>query len=600
MNQSQIRNFCIIAHIDHGKSTLADRFLEMTHRIASRDMKSQYLDQMDLERERGITIKLQPVCMEYTSNAGEQYTLNLIDTPGHVDFSYEVSRSLAACEGAILVVDATQGIQAQTIAHVYQAIEQNLEIIPVVNKIDLPNAQVDLVKEEIEKTFGFPKADILEVSGKIGTGVDKLLEAVVNRIPAPQGSIEKPAQALIFDSVFNTYQGIIIYIRQVNGTCTKGDTLKLMATNTQFDVQEVGIFTPSLQAQEKLVAGQIGYIVTGLKEIIKTRVGDTVVRLKDAERGIAKALPGYKKVQPLVYSGLYCIENDRFGDLKYALSKLQLNDSALFFEPRHSQALGFGFFCGFLGLLHLEITKERLKREHDLDVIITSPTVPFRITDTNKQTFTLYSPEELPRPDHIQTIEELWCRLELVTPAKYIGSLMELCQQKQAIYKNTTYLNPQTVIIEYEIPLRNVITDFYDQLKSRTQGYASLNYELLDFRPSDLVKIDILVNGEKVDPFSTLVHREEAELIGRRLTKKLKDLIPKHQFQIPLQAVIDGKIIARETIASFRKDVIAKLYGGDVTRKNKLLDKQKEGKKRMRSFGKVDIPHQAFLDILKN
>ncbi len=602
MTQSQIRNFCIIAHIDHGKSTLADRFLELTHRVERRDMQSQFLDQMDLERERGITIKLQPVCMQYPAADGTTYTLNLIDTPGHVDFSYEVSRSLAACEGAILVVDATQGIQAQTIAHVYQAIEQGLEIIPVVNKIDLPNAQPDQVKEEIEKTFGFSRDEILEVSGKIGTGVDKLLEAVVSRIPAPQPAIDPqaPARSLIFDSVFDTYQGIILYVRQMTGTSTKNDLLHLIATNTPFTAQEVGIFTPLRLAQDRLEAGQIGYIVTGLKDIAKTRVGDTVALSKDVTHNAVTALPGYKKVQPLVYSGLYCVENNRFDDLKYALSKLQLNDSSLYFESRHSQALGFGFFCGFLGLLHLEITKERLQREYDLDVIITSPTVPFRITPTAGEPFTLYSPEELPRADHIKVFEELWCKLELVTPVAYIGSLMELCQEKQAVYKNTNYLNQQTVIIEYEIPLRNVITDFYDQLKSRTQGYASLNYEVLDFRPSDLVRVDILVNEEQVDPFSMIVHRSEAEMIGRRLAKKLKELIPRHQFQIPIQAVVGGKIVARETIGSLHKDVTAKLYGGDVTRKHKLLDKQRKGKKRMRAFGKVDIPHQAFLDILKN
>jgi GTP-binding protein LepA len=598
MSPAPIRNFCIIAHIDHGKSTLADRFLEHTHAVSGREMHSQFLDQMDLEQERGITIKLQPVRMSYPFE-GTEYMLNLIDTPGHVDFSYEVSRSLAACEGAILVVDASQGIQAQTIAHVYQATLQGLEIIPVLNKIDLPNARPDEVNREIETSFGFPADSILEASAKEGIGIDQILDAVVRRIPAPTGDADKPLQALIFDSIFDSYQGIVTYIRVMQGTIEAGDGYQFAATNAPFTTDEVGIFTPSRKPTDQLKAGEIGYVLTGLKDISQARVGDTIVRREDFSAGKVQALPGYKKVQPLVYAGLYCVDSDRYSELKKGLEKLQLNDSSLTYESRQSTALGFGFFCGFLGLLHLEIVTERLKREFDLDVIITSPTVPVHVTLANGNTIEIHSADEFPAPDDFTHVEELWSHVEIVAPATYIGPLMELCQQKRGVHKNTRYLNVDTALLEYDMPLINVISHFYDQLKSKSQGYASLHYELRDFRSSDLVKLDVHVNDEIVSPFSTIIHRDDAERIGRRLIKQLKELIPKHQFSIPIQASINGKIIARETISAYRKDVTAKLYGGDVSRKTKLLRKQKAGKKKMKAFGRVDIPHQAFLDVLK-
>lgn len=598
MKLATIRNFCIIAHIDHGKSTLADRFLENVGMIDTKTVGTQFLDKMELEQEKGITIKLQPVRMEYTYKE-TPYILNLIDTPGHVDFSYEVSRSLAACEGALLLVDATQGIQAQTLSHVYKAIEQNLTIIPVINKIDLPTANIEDTTNQLEKTFGFKNNDILKISAQKGIGIDELLNDVIQKIPPPTGDPSKPAQALIFDSTYDPYQGIVIFFRLFNGTFSKGDFAELVATKTSFEIQEIGTFSPDFISTQSLSAGEIGYIKTGLKEIHQAQVGDTIVLARDLQKNNVHALAGYQKMKPLVFAGIYALGSEDFSRLKYALQKLQLNDSSLTFEPRRSPTLGFGFFCGFLGMLHLEITKERLHREFDLDIIVTMPRVPIQMIGFNGIQQEIFNPEDVLPSDQIKELKEQWTRVEIVTPPEYIGTLMKLCQQERGIYKNTSYINQKSVILEYEIPLHNVISYFFDELKSCSQGYASMNYELLDFRNSDLVKVDILINHEKVDPLSMIIHVSESELLGKRITKKLKQLIPKHQFEIPIQAIIGGKVIARETISAHQKDVTAKLYGGDVTRKNKLRDKQKKGKKRMREFGNVTIPHTVFLEVLK-
>lgn len=597
-----IRNFCIIAHIDHGKSTLADRFLEVTSTVDKRDMKhGQLLDTMDLEQERGITIKLQPVRMEWKYN-DENYILNLIDTPGHVDFAYEVSRSLAACEGAILVIDATQGIQAQTLANCYMAIDNNLELIPVINKIDLPSSDVDKVAAEIENTLGISKDEIIAVSAKEGTNIEAVLEAVIKRVPPPAASSrDDEFKALIFDSVYDTYKGVVAYLRVMSGEINKGDAVYLLHTQKQIEVMECGYFKPHYKPAQKLEAGEVGYIVTGLKTVAEARVGDTIWK-QGSERmkySDAKPLAGYTEVKPYVFAGIFCVDGDDYPLLRDALQKLQLNDSALSFEPEQSGALGFGFRCGFLGMLHLEIVQERLEREYDLDLIITSPSVSYRVVKGDGEELLISNPSELPPPASILAIKEPWMKLEVLTPKEYTGSIMKLVQDRRGMNKDMQYIDQSRVIITFEIPLASIVIDFYDALKSITSGYASMNYDFLEYRQDKLVKLDVLVGGNVVEALSVIVHRDEAYRIGVSITKKLKDLIPRSQFEIPIQAAIGAKIIARETIRALRKDVTAKLYGGDRTRKDKLLKKQKEGKKRMKKIGNVDIPQEAFLSILK-
>ncbi|HTL39474.1 MAG TPA: translation elongation factor 4 [Methylomirabilota bacterium] len=588
--QSKIRNFCIIAHIDHGKSTLADRFLEFTKTVEMRNMKDQLLDTMDLERERGITIKLQPVRMEWKG-----YILDLIDTPGHVDFTYEVSRSLAACEGAILVVDSTQGIEAQTLANIHLAQQHNLKIIPVVNKIDLPNSDREKTAAEMIKAFGFAAEEILYASGKTGEGVEKILEAVINRIPAPSGDPEKPLRALIFDSAYDKHRGVVTFVRVVDGSLAKNDKIEMFGTKTLAEALEVGYFHPKFVPSQSLQTGEVGYIVTGLRDVRKARVGDTVVRSKT----LAQALPGYKQVKPMVFASIFPSSGDDYPLLRDAIDKLKLNDAALEFEPESIPALGFGFRTGFLGLLHMDIVQERLTREYGLDLVLTAPSVEYKINMKNGQSKIIHTPAELPDPSLFENIEEPWVDVEILVPQKYIGGILELITGRRGIYKNMDYLSNERVLIQAEMPLANIIIDFYDKLKSISSGYASLNYELLDFRVGDLVKLDILVAGEKVDALSMIVHRELSEAEGRSLTEKLKTLIPRQQFEIAIQAVIGGKVVARETISAVRKDVTKGLYGGDVTRKMKLLEKQKKGKKRLKRIGSVDIPQEAFLAILK-
>ncbi len=588
--QDKIRNFCIIAHIDHGKSTLADRLLEMTHTIEKRNMKEQLLDTMDLERERGITIKLQPVRMEWKG-----HILNLIDTPGHVDFTYEVSRSLAACEGAILVVDSTQGIEAQTLANIHLAQAHNLKIIPVVNKIDLPNSDREKTAEEIKKAFGFTDDEILYASGKTGEGVEKILEAVVERVPAPTGSTEKPLRALIFDSTYDQHRGVVTFIRVVDGKINKLQKIQMLGTKTAAEALEVGFFRPKFEPSPELLTGEVGYIITGLRDVRKARVGDTVT----VAGSNVEALPGYKQVKPMVYASIFPTSGDDYPILRDAIDKLKLNDAALEFEPEHIPALGFGFRTGFLGLLHMDIVQERLTREYNLDLVLTAPSVEYKVKLKNGEEKIIHTPAEYPDPSIMEKIEEPWVDVEILTPQTYIGGILELITGRRGIYKNMDYLSNERVLITAEMPLANIIIDFYDKLKSVSSGYASLNYELIEFRTGELVKLDILVASEKVDALSMIVHRDIAEAEGRNLTEKLKTLIHRQQFEIAIQAAIGGKVVARETISAVRKDVTKGLYGGDVTRKMKLLEKQKKGKKRMKRVGQVDIPQEAFLAVLQ-
>lgn len=592
-----IRNFSIIAHIDHGKSTLADRLIEMTGVLTKREMEEQVLDNMDIERERGITIKSQAVRMKYKAKDGHVYELNLIDTPGHVDFNYEVSRSLAACDGAVLVVDASQGVEAQTLANVYLAIDNNLEIVPVINKVDLPNARPDEVKKEIEDIIGIPAMDAPCISAKTGLNVEQVLERIVTDIPAPTGDENAPLQALIFDSIYDNYQGAIAYCRIKNGTVKVGDTIRLMATGKTFTVTEVGYFEPgSYSPTDQLIAGEVGYIAASIKSLSDIRVGDTITI---DDRPAEKPLPGYKKVNPMVYCGLYPVDGSDYENLKIALEKLKLNDAILEFEQETSAALGFGFRCGFLGLLHLEIIEERLDREFDLSLITTSPSVIYKVYKTDGTMLEIYNPSDLPKPDEISRIEEPFVEAEILTPKEFVGNIMEICQNRRGIYVDMKYLDESRVTLIYELPLNEIIYDFFDKLKSKTKGYASFDYELKEYRPSSLVKLDILVNGENVDALSFIVHRDSAYDRGKKMIEKLKEVIPRQLFTIPLQAAIGGKIIARETISAMRKDVLAKCYGGDVTRKKKLLEKQKRGKKKMREIGNVEIPQEAFLSVLK-
>ncbi len=595
--KNHIRNFSIIAHIDHGKSTLADRLIEMTGVLSKREMESQVLDNMDIEKERGITIKSQAVRMLYKAKDGQEYEFNLIDTPGHVDFNYEVSRSLAACDGAILVVDSSQGVEAQTLANVYLAIDNNLEILPVINKVDLPNARPQEVKDEIEEIIGIPAQDAPCISAKSGLNVEQVLERIVTDIPAPKGDENANLKCLIFDSLYNDYKGAIAYVRVKDGTVKVGDEIELMASKKVFTVTEVGYFEPGTYMPcDKLEAGDVGYIAASIKNLSDIRVGDTIT---NKENPALEALPGYKKVNPMVYCGLYPMDGSDYENLKVALEKLKLNDAALEFEQETSAALGFGFRCGFLGLLHLEIIEERLDREFDLSLITTSPSVVYKVHKTNGDVLDLYNPSELPIPNEISYIEEPFVEAEILTPKDYVGNIMEICQRRRGIFIDMKYLDQTRVTLIYEMPLNEIIYDFFDSLKSNTKGYASFDYELKDYRRSELVKLDIWVNGEGVDALSFIVHKDTAYEKGKKMVEKLKTVIPRHLFTIPIQAVIGGKIIARETISAMRKDVLAKCYGGDITRKKKLLEKQKRGKKKMREIGNVEIPQEAFLSVLK-
>ena len=597
MDSAKIRNFCIIAHIDHGKSTLADRILEKTETVSQRDMEQQILDNMDLERERGITIKARAVRLNYHAQDGEDYIFNLIDTPGHVDFNYEVSRSLAACEGAILVVDASQGIEAQTLANTYLAIEHDLEVVPVVNKIDLPSADPERVCEEVENVIGIPAMDAPRISAKLGTNVEEVLESIVTGIPAPQGDPDAPLQALIFDSYYDPYKGVIIYVRVKHGTVKVGDTIHLMATGSEFVVTETGYMSPSsLINTGTLTAGEVGYIAASIKSIGDTQVGDTVTL---AGRPCADALPGYRQVNPMVFSGIYPADGAKYGDLRDALEKLQLNDAALTFEPETSIALGFGFRCGFLGLLHMEIIQERLEREYNLDLITTAPSVIYKVTLTDGTVQYIDNPTNYPDPSVLASAEEPMVKADILVPSEFVGNIMDLCQDRRGTFKDMQYLDDTRVTLKYELPLNEIVYDFFDALKSRTRGYASFDYELLGYAPSKLVKLDILLNGDIVDALSFIVHADKAYTRARKIAEKLKDNIPRQLFEVPIQAAVGGKIIARETVKAMRKDVLAKCYGGDITRKKKLLEKQKEGKKRMRQLGTVEVPQEAFMSVLK-
>jgi GTP-binding protein LepA len=597
MDQARIRNFCIIAHIDHGKSTLADRLLEYTGAVSARKMVAQVLDSMDLERERGITIKARAVRLIYRAEDGREYVLNLIDTPGHVDFSYEVSRSLAACEGALLVVDAAQGIQAQTIANLYLALEHDLEIIPVINKIDLPGAEPERVLKELADIGGFTREEVLTASAKTGLGTKEVLEAIVRRIPPPRGSLESPAQALVFDSHFDSYRGVIAYLRMVNGRLRTGEKIKTMATGKEFEVTELGVFTPEMEPVEELGPGEVGYLIAGIKDVRDSRVGDTIT---SAERPAEKPLPGYKPVQPMVFCGFYPVENDGYEDLREALDRLQLNDAALVFEAESSNALGFGFRCGFLGLLHMEIVQERLEREYGLNIIATSPSVVFRAyLKKNDEVLEIRNPSELPPAGEIERLEEPFVKASIILASDYVGTIMELCQEKRGVYQSMEYLTPERVLLQYHLPFAEILLDFFDKLKSRSRGYASLDYEFMGYRPSDLVKLDILLNGKPVDALSAIIHQEKAYHRGKQLVQKLKEIIPRQLYEVPIQAAIGSRVIARETVKAIRKDVLAKCYGGDVTRKRKLLEKQKEGKKRLKQLGTVEVPQEAFLAVLK-
>lgn len=592
---SKIRNFCIIAHIDHGKSTLADRLIESTDTVSHRDMEEQLLDNMDIERERGITIKLQ-TCRMFYNYKGEEYMLNLIDTPGHVDFTYEVSRSLAACEGALLVVDATQGIEAQTLTNVYLALDHDLEILPVINKIDLQSANPDGCKAEIEDVIGLPADNAPLISAKEGIGIPELLERIVTDLPCPKGSRDEPFRALIFDSFYDNYKGAISMVRVGDGRIKAGDVIKMASSGKTFDVTEVGVFTPAATPVDELYAGMVGYIAASIKNVKDTAVGDTITLRDNPTKNIYH---GYKKITPMVFAGIYPADGSKYNDLKDALEKLQLNDASLMFEPEVSTALGFGYRCGFLGLLHMEIIEERLEREFDLDLVTTAPSVNYKVKLTNGEELTVSNPTHLPAPDRIEYMEEPVVKAEIYTPPEYVGAIMELCQDKRGVYKELAYLDSSRSKLVYEIPLNEIIYDFFDALKSRTRGYASLDYEIIGYKKSDLVKLDMLLNGEMCDALSTIVHRDRAYARGRQIAEKLKEAIPRQQFEIPVQASIGGKVIARETVKAVRKDVLAKCYGGDITRKKKLLEKQKEGKKRMRQVGSVSVPSEAFMSILK-
>ncbi|NRG45421.1 translation elongation factor 4 [Bacillus sp. CRN 9] len=594
--QARIRNFSIIAHIDHGKSTLADRILEKTNALTSREMKDQLLDSMDLERERGITIKLNSVQLKYKATDGEIYTFHLIDTPGHVDFTYEVSRSLAACEGAILVVDAAQGIEAQTLANVYLALDNELEILPIINKIDLPSADPERVRNEIEEVIGLDASEAVLTSAKAGIGIEDILEQVVEKVPAPTGDPDAPLKALIFDSLYDAYRGVVAYIRVVEGTVKVGDKVRMMATGKEFEVTEVGVFTPKSTPLDELSVGDVGFLTAAIKNVGDTRVGDTIT---NAKNGATEPLPGYRKLNPMVYCGLYPIDSAKFNDLREALEKLELNDSALQFEPETSQALGFGFRCGFLGLLHMEIIQERIEREFKIDLITTAPSVIYDVVMTDGTEMKVDNPSDMPDAQKIDRVEEPYVKATMMAPNDYVGAIMELCQQKRGNFIDMQYMDETRVNITYEIPLSEIVYDFFDQLKSNTKGYASFDYELIGYRPSKLVKMDILLNAEKVDALSFIVHRDFAYERGKVIVEKLKELIPRQQFEVPIQAAVGQKIIARSTIKAMRKNVLAKCYGGDISRKRKLLEKQKEGKKRMKQVGSVEVPQEAFMAVLK-
>ncbi|MFN7500627.1 MAG: translation elongation factor 4 [Dolichospermum sp.] len=592
----RIRNFCIIAHIDHGKSTLADRLLQATGTVEDRQMKEQFLDNMDLERERGITIKLQAARMNYTAKDGQQYVLNLIDTPGHVDFSYEVSRSLVACEGALLVVDASQGVEAQTLANVYLALDSNLEIIPVLNKIDLPGAEPERVIGEIEEIIGLDCSGAILASAKEGIGIPEILEAIVERVPPPANTINESLRALIFDSYYDSYRGVIVYFRVMDGTVKKGDRIYLMASGKEYVIDELGILAPTQKQVEELHAGEVGYLGAAIKAVADARVGDTITLCKNKA---AEALPGYAEANPMVFCGMFPIDADQFEDLREALEKLELNDAALQYEPETSSAMGFGFRCGFLGLLHMEIVQERLEREYNLDLIITAPSVVYKVVTNKGEELYIDNPSRLPSPNERERIEEPYVQVEMITPEIYVGSLMELSQNHRGIFKDMKYLTQGRTTLTYELPLAEVVTDFFDQMKSRSRGYASMEYHLIGYRENPLVKLDIMINGDPVDSLAMIVHRDKAYNVGRAMAEKLKELIPRHQFKVPIQASIGAKVIASEHIPAMRKDVLAKCYGGDISRKKKLLQKQAKGKKRMKAVGTVDVPQEAFMAVLK-
>lgn len=593
---NRIRNFSIIAHIDHGKSTLADRLLQYTGTVEQRQMKEQFLDNMDLERERGITIKLQAARMNYQAKDGEVYVLNLIDTPGHVDFSYEVSRSLAACEGALLVVDASQGVEAQTLANVYLALEHNLEIIPVLNKIDLPGADPDRVIGEVEEIIGLDCSGAIQASAKEGIGIDEILEAIVKRVPPPRDKLHEPLRALIFDSYYDSYRGVIVYFRVMDGNVKKGDRIHLMASGKEYEIDEIGILAPTQKQVQELHAGEVGYLAASIRAVADARVGDTITL---ASAKAKEALPGYTEANPMVFCGMFPIDADQFEDLREALSKLELNDAALHYEPETSSAMGFGFRCGFLGLLHMEIVQERLEREYNLDLIITAPSVVYQVTTIKGEVLLIDNPSRLPGPNDREKIEEPYVKVEMITPEVYVGTLMELSQNRRGIFKDMKYLAQGRTTLTYELPLAEVVTDFFDQMKSRSRGYASMEYHVIGYRENPLVRLDILINGDPVDSLAMIVHRDKAYALGRSMAEKLKELIPRHQFKVPIQATIGSKVIASEQIPALRKDVLAKCYGGDISRKKKLLQKQAKGKKRMKSVGTVDVPQEAFMAVLR-
>jgi GTP-binding protein LepA len=593
---SRIRNFSIIAHIDHGKSTLADRLLQDTGTVSNREMKEQFLDNMELERERGITIKLQAARMNYTAEDGEEYVLNLIDTPGHVDFSYEVSRSLVACEGALLVVDASQGVEAQTLANVYLALENNLEIIPVLNKIDLPGAEPERVKAEIEEIIGLDCSGAILTSAKEGIGIKEILESIVHLVPPPQDTVSQPLRALIFDSYYDSYRGVIVYFRVVDGTVKKGDKIRLMASGKEYQIDELGVLSPNQVPVDELHAGEVGYFAASIKAVGDARVGDTITLVSNPAPA---PLPGYTEAKPMVFCGLFPTDADQYPDLRDALDKLRLNDAALNYEPETSSAMGFGFRCGFLGLLHMEIVQERLEREYNLDLITTAPSVVYRVTDNKGEVIFVDNPSLLPEPNHREKIEEPYVKLEMITPEEYVGTLMELCQERRGEFKDMKYLTQGRTTLIYELPLAEVVTDFFDRMKSRTRGYASMEYQLIGYRENHLVKLDLMINGDPVDALAMIVHRDKAYNVGRAMAEKLKELIPRHQFKVPIQAAIGNKVIASEHIPALRKDVLAKCYGGDISRKKKLLQKQAKGKKRMKAVGTVDVPQEAFMAVLK-
>jgi GTP-binding protein LepA len=593
---ARIRNFCIIAHIDHGKSTLADRLLQTTGTVEQRQMKEQFLDNMDLERERGITIKLQAARMNYKAKDGQEYVLNLIDTPGHVDFSYEVSRSLVACEGALLVVDASQGVEAQTLANVYLALEHNLEIIPVLNKIDLPGAEPDRVVSEIEEIIGLDCSNAIQASAKEGIGIDEILESIVERVPPPQNTVDQPLRALIFDSYYDSYRGVIVYFRVMDGTLKKGDRIYLMVSGKEYDIDELGVLSPTQKQVDELHAGEVGYLAASIRAVADARVGDTITL--NAKKA-AEPLPGYTEAKPMVFCGMFPIDADQFEDLREALEKLRLNDAALHYEPETSSAMGFGFRCGFLGLLHMEIVQERLEREYNLDLIITAPSVVYRVTTNKGEVLYIDNPSRLPAPNDREMIEEPYVQVEMITPETYVGTLMELSQNRRGVFKDMKYLTKGRTTLTYELPLAEVVTDFFDQMKSRSRGYASMEYHIIGYRENPLVKLDIMINGDPVDSLAMIVHRDKAYGVGRGMAEKLKELIPRHQFKVPIQASIGSKVIASEHIPALRKDVLAKCYGGDISRKKKLLQKQAKGKKRMKSLGTVDVPQEAFMAVLR-